>query len=263
MNYSPHIVGFLDILGFSEICDRSEKSESELNKLKEIFNLCHEIPTRFSHLEGKSRIKSMMISDSIVLSLRLLNDKPILSELANFFLACGQFQFYLGKKGFWLRGGIAVGSLNVDIERKQVVGPALIKAINLEKMVARFPRIVVDSKVMTEAGFTEAADFRNEINQLYAEENQRSLFEWRGFMDDWGEPNIPKDVPFIIDFMRSVADEECNVLEFAEGVAEGLRGPIAYYEKYRWLADYILAGDRQKYAGGLSRHRDKLKNILG
>lgn len=262
MKYYPHIVAFLDILGFSEICMSSEKSISDGARLKEIFDLCQSLPSRFEHLKGKKNIKSMIVSDSIILTLEIEGNNPTLYELANFFLACGQFQYFLGKSGFWLRGGISVGSLNVDYQQKQVVGPALIRAINLEKKVARFPRIVVDSEVMATAGITHSVDFRDKINKLYSEENQRALFEWRGYMDDWGEANIPKDVPFFIDFMRSPVGEDENILEIAESVASGLRGSIEHYEKYRWLADYILAGHRQRYVG-VSVYMERLKRLLG
>jgi hypothetical protein len=262
MKYSPHIVAFLDILGFSEICMRSESFENDRKNLKEIFDLCHSIPNRFEHLKGKENIKSMIVSDSIILTLEIEGNDPTLQELANFFLACGQFQYFLGKCGFWLRGGISVGSLNVDFGQKQVVGPALIRAINLEKKVARFPRIVVGSEVMSAVGINQAVNFRDKINELYSADNQRALFEWRGFIDDWGEANIPKDVPFFIDFMRSVVEEDGNILTMAESVASGLRGSIVHYEKYRWLADYILAGHRQRYVG-LSSQIDELKRLLG
>ena len=263
MNYKSHIVAFLDILGFSEICMRSESSDEEKNRLKKIFDLCDSIPSQFEHLKGKRDIKSIIVSDSIILTLELENEKLTLQELANFFLACGQFQYHLGIKGFWIRGGISVGSLNVDFERKHVVGPALIRAINLEKKAARFPRIVVDSLVMSEAGIIQAVEFRDKINELYSGDNQRALFEWRGFMDDWGEETIPKDVPFFIDFMRSVVGEEKKILTLAESVATGLRGSIEHYEKYRWLANYILAGHRQRYAGGISIYMNELKKLLG
>ncbi|MBV2169351.1 MAG: hypothetical protein KUL82_11660, partial [Bdellovibrio sp.] len=99
-------------------------------------------------------------------------------------------------------------------------------------------------------------------NALYSTDGQRSLFEWRGFMDDWGESNIPKDVPLFIDFMRSVVGEDGNVGEVAESVAKGLRGAMEHYEKYRWLGDYILAGHRQRYIG-ISPFNDRLKVLLG
>ncbi|WP_415062614.1 hypothetical protein [Bdellovibrio sp.] len=262
MDYTPHVVAFLDILGFSEICMKSDTSKEHRESLKVIFDLCQTISSRFEHLKGKKEIKSMIVSDSIVLTLALEGSKPTLQELANFFLACGQFQYYLGKSGFWLRGGISIGSLNVNFDQKQVVGPALIRAVNLEKKVARYPRIVVDPLVMAEHGIANASDFRDEINALYSTDGQRSLFEWRGFMDDWGESNIPKDVPLFIDFMRSVVGEDGNVGEVAESVAKGLRGAMEHYEKYRWLGDYILAGHRQRYIG-ISPFNDRLKVLLG
>jgi len=261
MEYKPHIVAFLDILGFSAICMKSEGDENERQRLAEVFELCKSISERFEVIRGKQKIKSMIVSDSIVLTLELGGESPLIPELANFYLACGQFQYFLAKRGFWLRGGISVGSLNVDHGQKQVVGPALIKAVNLEKKVARYPRIVVDPKIIADLGFTNASEFRTSVNELYADDNQRSLFEWRGMMDDWVKENIPTDVRLFIDFVSSTPDEN-DIEDIAKLIAHELHGPMEHYEKYRWLGDYILAGYRQR-TRGIAHNMNAIKTLLG
>ncbi|HEX7673139.1 MAG TPA: hypothetical protein VF412_03160 [Bdellovibrio sp.] len=261
MNYKEHIVAFLDILGFSAICLKSETDDEAKVILQDIFRICHSIPAEFESITGKKKIKSMIVSDSIVLSLELENDSPTLDELANFFLACGKFQYYLGRNGIWLRGGISIGALDVDHGQKQVVGPALVRAVNLEKKSAKYPRIVIDPLVMKVSGIPDAPEFRKRVNEMYSGANQRAIFEWRSTIDDLGEPILPKDVPFFIDFIRSTIGEESPTV-LAEAVARGLRGPIEHYEKYRWLADYILVSNRQ-VSMGLNINDTALNGLLG
>lgn len=247
MNYETHLVAFLDILGFSNICISSETSESEREKLSEIFKYCNQIKHTFSTTTGKQRIHSTIVSDSIVLTLKTENETPTINEIRNFALAAGQFQYFLGENGFWLRGGISCGPLYVNLDEKQIVGPALIRAVNLEKSVAKYPRIVSDTTLMLKAGMQNAVEFRKEVNKSQDGIHLRPFYEASTLMDSVGIPQISNDVPFIIDFMGAV--RPASALKIAAFVATGLRGPILHYEKYRWLADYILAYHRQNFLG--------------
>jgi hypothetical protein len=258
LNYTSHLVAFLDILGFSEICLKSENSKEEQNRLKVVFELCSSIPLEFENLSGKAKIKTMVVSDSIILGLELSGPVPTLSELANFFLASGHVQYHLCRNDFWIRGGISIGSLDFDQSQKQAVGPALIRAILLEKQSAKYPRIVVDPLVMTTAGYTTATEFRNEVNAVFASHQQRALFEWEHYFDRLSANRLEQDVPLFIDFARSVPQSSLN--DVAESVARGLQGSIVHYKKYRWLADYILATNLQSNMG---MYPSPLKTILG
>jgi len=175
-------------------------------------------------------------------------------------LAAGHFQYHLCRNDFWIRGGISFGLLDFDVKRKQAVGPALIRAILLEKQSARFPRVVVDPLVMTKSGYTNAPEFRDAVNQVYANDKQRALFEWTHYFDELSANKLPQDVPLFIDFARSVT--EGTLLDVAEAVARGLRGPIVHYEKYRWLADYVLSTSLQKNMG-MQPDFVTLKTLLG
>lgn len=267
MKYRPHLVAFLDILGFSQICLRSENNDTERAKLDNIFRSCSEISENFGFMPTKSKIKSMIVSDSVILALPLMNETPTVEELANFFLASGKFQYYLAQEDIWLRGGISIGSLYIDPRKKLVVGPALIHAINLEKKVARYPRIVVDQSVMLQYRSKNAKEFRSEINRLYERDGQRALFEWsRNFMNELATPGIPNDIPLFIDFMGSVSHDAENgdLVKIAKMVSKGLTGPLEHYEKYRWLADYILTSFNQRQpAPQLVPDYNKLEMLLG
>jgi hypothetical protein len=247
MNYETHLVAFLDILGFSNICISSEASDGDREKLSEIFRYCNQIKESFSTITGKESIHSTIVSDSIVLTLKTEKEKPTINEIRNFVLAAGQFQYFLGENGFWLRGGISCGPLYVNLDEKQIVGPALIRAVNLEKNVAKYPRIVADTTLMLKAGIQNVVEFRKEVNKSSDDSRLRPFYEASTMIDSVGIPQISNDVPFIVDFMSSA--RPASPLKIAKFVAAGLRGSITHYEKYRWLADYILASHRQNFFG--------------
>lgn len=259
MNYTNHLVAFLDILGFSELTLESENSIECRDAIQNIFQKCDDVRDSFSELTGKKKIKSMVMSDSIVLALELSSPIPSPKELANFFLASGQVQYCLSEIGVWIRGGIAVGPLEFDANQKQVVGPSLVNAVRLEKS-ARYPRVVVDPKILSAAKIQTAEEFFVAVNGVYQANNQRPLFEWRNWFDDLGVNILPHDVPFFIDFVRSPVGNP-NLLIIAEHIAKGLTGSIQHYDKYRWLADYILASNRQMNFGHTD-HDQKLNSLL-
>lgn len=259
MHYESHLVAFLDILGFSNICLNSEASEKDRKSLFSIFEYCDQIKSSFSESNGKESIQSTVLSDSIVLTLKTESENPTIKEIRNFALSAGKFQYHLGENGFWLRGGISCGPLYVNLEDKQIFGPALIHAVNLEKNVAKYPRIIADSSIMIKAGFQNAIEFKTSVNRSEQQDRFRPFYEMSNLIDDIGVPQIPNDVPFIIDFISTVRPD--SPVKLAEFVAKGLRGPILHYEKYRWLANYILAHYHQTYLG-LGPHRQELEILL-
>lgn len=259
MKYEPHLVAFLDILGFSQICLSSEKSEKARNQLKRIFEYCEDIKESFRGLLGKEKIDSVIISDSIVLTLKLNKDKPSLNEIRNFVLASGQFQLYLAQNGVFLRGGISWGQLYVDKARKQIVGPAFIKAYNLEKSVSKYPRIVADTSLILDCGEDNAKEFKKALVDIQWDSRLRPFYDWSALFDDISLPRVPHDVPLIVDFIRAMHPVDFKPI--AEHVSHGLNGPIEYYEKYRWLADYLLVSFHHLYSG-MGPNRDYIQKLL-
>lgn len=266
MDYKPNLVGFLDILGFSSTCLQTEsrneaRATDAKERIRKIFALCQTIPREFDRLLVKRRIHSIVISDSILLTLELESENPSIDEIANFTLATGQFQYHLAKNDFFIRGAISVGPLYFNSDEKQAVGPALIRAVELEKTSAKYPRVILDSLVMEKSAYNDALEFRREVNGVYSQDKQHALFEWAHPFDKDKEAKLARDVPFIVDFLRSTKGDQ-DVVAIAESVARGLRGPIQYYEKYRWLADYVLASHRQRCMG-LQNEDPTLEGLLG
>ena len=249
MDYKNHLVAFIDILGFSKICIKSKDDVKKRNDIQKIFSLCDDITTSLRGINGKEEINSIIVSDSIVLSLVIKDESPTISEVQNFFIAAGRLQYGLGEFGFMVRGGISFGPLYINLEQKQVVGPALIHAVNLEKNNAKYPRIIADTSLVKAMNYESIDEFRNKINSVDGNSEYKPLFEWeKDSLKRTEEINIPKDVPLIINFLPTIKDK--YPLSIAGHVSQGLKDDITYYDKYRWIADYILHDHYKKYGQG-------------
>lgn len=260
MRYENHLVAFLDILGFSNLCLKSEKDDTSYDNLSEIYSICEQIPHGFDSRIGKTKIKTIIVSDSIMLTLRTEDELPSTKECANFFLACGQVQFKLAEKGYWLRGGISFGKLHVNEDKKLLFGPAFIKAVNLEKNIAKYPRIIIDTVFINLLGFKSALELIKKLNSIY--DGQLPLFNYSQSFFETDRPSVRNDVPLFVDFLNSV--KQLNHMEFmnlAEVVSRDLNGSIEYYEKHRWLADYFLSAHR-KYNLNVSSYLDEIEMLL-
>lgn len=136
------VVLFADIIGFSNTVKKNEDTDKESNLYHGIMiDLCKIYDSIVNdifydeYLEEK-RIKFMWVSDSIILSCAkddINNLFYILNELINC-LYCA---------GFAIRGGISIGSLHHE---KNIWGVPLIKAVELEKNHALWPRIILSKE---------------------------------------------------------------------------------------------------------------------
>lgn len=261
IQYQLHLVAFLDILGFSEICLKSGTQLEERSLISSIYKYIDELTRNLNQISGKELIQAFSISDSIVLTLKIEGSSPTLKEIRNFVLAAGRFQKQLASNGVWIRGGVSCGLLHVNSKAKQVIGPALIHAVNLEKKSAKFPRIVADTSLISQSGHESAASFRHEINSINYKERLKPFFEWTKptLPIKHEEPRIQQDVPLFIDFINcSIEDMSIKV---ATEISVGLKGPIVHYEKYRWLADYFMT-TYQTSNWGLGQDREIIKFLL-
>jgi len=136
-------VAFIDILGFSALVKRVH---SERHLFEEILAILREVAAyRPEVVEGgptdlwKNMLSATAFSDNIVLSSEA-RYSPALIAMASSILC-----LRLLGLGVFTRGGITCGSLYHD--EHVVFGDALIEAYELERSVARYPRIVLDRTV--------------------------------------------------------------------------------------------------------------------
>jgi hypothetical protein len=136
--YDERNVAFIDILGFKEMVNISPQ---DLSQFHAIFDALQVMKSMKGFVEGaNSSLKPQvsLFSDNIVISYLENNE----DSMYNLILDCIFLYISLLIHGIFVRGGISKGQLYHD--DKFVVGPALIRAYEIESKYSIYPRIVVD-----------------------------------------------------------------------------------------------------------------------
>jgi hypothetical protein len=137
MPYSDRYVAFIDILGFREIIKRSETDPRLYEALVKTLS---EIHTR-EPFEGEETVdfQFQTFSDSIVIS--SASSKKGLGYLL---AAIHKLTLELMQESLLIRGGIAKGKLYH--EKGVMFGPAVIEAYEIEKTIAKYPRVILSKQ---------------------------------------------------------------------------------------------------------------------
>lgn len=134
MKSEVRIIAFLDILGFKELIEYSER-ENDYTKLS---NLITKSTKVFNMLNAMKDFQLTQFSDSFVLSCKSLEmgDSIVfimhLRDLIDLFLS----------ENILLRGGVTIGK--VIHTKKILMGPAMNRAYELESRFANCPRVIID-----------------------------------------------------------------------------------------------------------------------
>lgn len=245
IRYVKSFVAFIDVLGFSEIVN--DNRPEGIQKLNTYFTIINDVITKLRNIEEKRDIGYITISDSIVLTIpqdcqNKMNNTNNLRQLC---IAVGEIQSKLARSNIWVRGAISSGDAYFNSKRNQIVGPAYISAYNLENSIAKYPRVIIDSKIVSQLGFHNATEFIKTINTI---NNRNSrfiswgttvLFCWE---DQIGYPRtlIPRDVPLFIDYLCPIVERGGDdLLAVIQNIENNIYRDTRLYEKYRWVADYL------------------------
>lgn len=169
IHYENQIVAFVDILGFKEII---KQSESDLEKLKLIYQALEFLQRQekvgkwnldlieveddaqkkgISKFEIQSKTSCTCFSDSIVVSVKV--DENNINEMTSTLIAnLSYIGAQLMAEGIILRGGITIGKL-IHLENGLIMGQALIEAYQLESNSAKYPRILVSKKLISNLNY--------------------------------------------------------------------------------------------------------------
>jgi hypothetical protein len=159
--FENRLVCFIDILGFTEIIEKFEKTKDTSiietiksafdkaiqnlenpisDKSAEILNVSEE---KINHLKNDIFFKTF--SDNIIISFTY-DDSNFLARLQLLVTFSNIFQYSLTVQGVYTRGGISFGSFYSD--KNIIFSNALVKAYNLESKTAIYPRIVIDKTII-------------------------------------------------------------------------------------------------------------------
>jgi hypothetical protein len=225
-DYQQRAVAFIDVLGFADLVNRSE-SDPEMRAKVGSLIATNALFEKFVKQFLSPSADAAVFSDSFVLSMSA-------DQIIHMVREVGYLCRRLLLLGLPCRGAITSGSL---YHRGQiVVGPALIKAYQLERDVAVYPRVLLDDASM--------ATWRNEFNPPSEHQNINSLVkkdrDGQHFIDIF-HPAWPDFFPWT-DFVSStdlVPVGQVEFLQATSGVIEAGLDKSKYnakvHAKYSWL----------------------------
>lgn len=152
--YKKTILVYLDILGFKDLIQRSSKDEGEVVSIVNLLDLMKE-EAGYTMLSTKpdgrtvNATETLNFSDLVIRATRLEVDDDLL-RWANMELRllCWIQCRLATQYGILIRGGICIG--DVYMQDELIFGPALVRAYELAEKLAIFPRIAIDSQLITD-----------------------------------------------------------------------------------------------------------------
>ena len=151
--YEERVLVYMDILGFTNAVKKTIECKETENflEIQRIDNFLGEVRFSLSIKDlfpNESPIKDRVTSQ--------FSDSVVVSYSAdNYFHHVLQDAYFLSvmalKKGFLLRGAIVYGKVIHSEEGKKLFGPAFLKAYDLERKEAKFPRIIIDESFLDKA----------------------------------------------------------------------------------------------------------------
>lgn len=211
-------IAFIDVLGFKNLVFGHEHE-----KLNMYFNTIDRIVSEINK-DSKSNLESLIVSDSIIFLAPLT--KEAFTALVK---AIGDIQTTLLFEDIWLRGGISFGKVCFDKALNVVVGEGLINAYLLEQQ-AKFPRIIIDMKIVNHFGGTRST-FQEALNKSGI--SQRII--------ETMESAISKDAACVSYGYKVMSEAfRSNRTELVyEIIRKRKYSDHIYYEKYLWVHNYL------------------------
>lgn len=141
--YSNKIIAFVDVLGIKDLVEQHRNNDEykAIDKIEEIRKIVED-STKIEKQTKNIDLDYLQISDSFVFVCEP-KDVIMLIEL----LSTIQMRI-ISECQFLLRGAITIGDAIVREFGKFIVGPAYIKAYQLQENDAIYPRIIADSSVI-------------------------------------------------------------------------------------------------------------------
>jgi hypothetical protein len=248
-NSQKYFVAYLDILGFKAMV-----SSGKNQKLETCFTICEQLIESWQKTDGKREFKVYNFSDSIVILVPASSNKEI-NIFKQLCIALADLQYNLAKNDIWIRGGVSYGEMEIsessinDIQKfLRMYGKPLIQAYEIESKIAKFPRVVIDPSLIESLGYTTSIEMIEDTNKDIDYANWRGdvLFLWPN-----RNSRLVQDVPMFIDYLEYLFHDfghfESNKSDiFVEVLRRNINGNPSHYEKYRWVADYLITKAESK-----------------
>jgi hypothetical protein len=227
--YEDRVLAFIDVLGFKAAINRtiSTGTENE-DETKKIDNLLEDIQRQikskgisFGDTSNNSKIVNQF-SDSIIISYLKTEKSGIFFILLEILFLCVSAI----QKGFLLRGAIVCGKLCHT--KTKIFGPALVKAHEMERNLALYPRIILDEKILKIAENYPREEYKKNMEYEKIEEMIIKDFDGLFYINylDLAKPNFIDTDGMIPEYLESLR----KIIENIEKEED-----IRIKQKYLWL----------------------------
>lgn len=222
------LVAYVDVLGFRAMVENPSLHPKIEDYLNTIAASVRDQTADRSDIE----VGSLVFSDTTILVAEFKSD---LDYLCKFLMRVRNFQYACAREGIWLRGAVSVGQLHFDSTQGRIVGSALNKAYDMEKL-AMYPRIILEPSIIDR--------FSMPRREFLAKLNDRRGVHESGkhiVFDGYGTAHLgefPTDAIFL-DFLAPLRwGEEKDVQRIYDVLRNACNSRADTYIKYRWLIDY-------------------------
>lgn len=162
LKLETYAIAYLDFLGTTERMN-GDKSTESLNILNAVYTMLRLFCSTFEHHNMNIGDFDLRIfSDNVVIAKKIQDvNKSYVEDFADLLFATSIFQELSLSLFQWpLRGGIVVGELHIN--ENLIWGQALVDAHNLEDKYAKYPRVVIDSKIIHQLSAISGIDSINQ-----------------------------------------------------------------------------------------------------
>lgn len=232
-NYDDRYVGFVDVLGFADLVGRSAWDETTQIQL---VNAMHAVDPK----QIKSRVSkwarpsehfgASVFSDSII-----LYDEPSAEGLWSIIGRICTISMKLAQYGTLARGALTRGQLHASrTTRNQIVfGPALVKAVQLEETVAKYPRILIAREPFEDSQrYASEYEWAQELHKNFLIQDRDGPIHLNVFADLRSDLDSPD--PDIRDAAVAVSTLIREKVE--RNLFDNMERP-SIFEKYAWFAE--------------------------
>jgi len=220
MDYQTRVTAFIDILGWTQAVSESENNAVLRARMENAVTAIHSLVANDASdvAEWERTIpddQASLFSDSLIISYPYTES----NDLTRMIRRLAEYQTIMLMEGFPLRGGITIGLLY----HKGTVafGPALNRAVALESVHAKVPRVIVE-KFLSEQVKKAAKSFPRHWS-FVKEDNDGFLFP---------------------DYLTPIALSDAmttQVTRFVTGCLDKYKSDDRVFPKYQWLSGKLEA----------------------
>ena len=221
---TKHAIAYIDLLGIKE--EIKDNQDQCLKNMAKALFFANEVRKRGTSFNFFEKMKTKAFSDNIVFAIEIADEIDTETALTGVILATYFFQRMLIQECCYLsRGAITVGDLYIDDD--VVWGKGLVRAYQLENDIAIFPRVIIDSEILSELDL----DSLSERNKTLLLCNIKSDFD-KNFYVDFSNMSDEESKKFVVDLMDTcilrykINDKVIQKISWLEQMAERLQKKI-------------------------------------